>query len=108
MGKWATYQRRGGTNFLGIMAAPGPSGTDWSAVTGGVGVITVTRLAGLQAGTTGMNYRAIDTTTQLVTVNWNGSLSGLVSGRAYKVSAAWFNGATIVSDASPPITVNAG
>lgn len=108
MGKWATYQKRGGSNQYGTLAAPGVSGVDWSATTGGVGVINVTRLAGLATGATGMNYRAIDTTTQLVTVNWNGSLTGLVSGRAYKVQAAWFNGATQLSEASPAVTVNAG
>lgn len=90
------------------MAPPGPAPTDWTAVTGGVGVITVTRVAAIPTGSTGMNWRAIDTTTQLVTVNWNGTLTGLVSGRAYKVQAAWFNGAIQVSDASAQTTVNAG
>lgn len=108
MGKWATYQKRGGADQYGQLAAPGASGGDWSAVTGGVGVITVTRFAALQSPATGMNYRAIDTTTQLVTVNWNGSLTGLVSGRAYKCQAAWFNGAQQLSEASPAVTVNAG
>lgn len=108
MGKWATYRKRGGENFFGSIAAPAAAPTDWTAVTGGVGVITVTRVASIPSGATGMNWRAIDTTTQLVTVNWNGTLTGLVSGRAYKVQAAWFNGAVQVSDASPQTTVNAG
>lgn len=108
MGKWATYQKRGTSAQLGTMAAPGPAPTDWTAVTGGAGVITVTRVAAIPTGATGMNFRAIDTTTQLVTVNWNSTLTGLVSARPYKVQAAWFNGAIQVSDASPQTTVAAG
>ena len=108
MGKWATYQKRGGSNLFGSVAEPAAAPTDFTAVTGGVGVITVTRVAAIPSGATGMNFRAIDTTTQLVTVNWNGTLTGLVSGRAYKVQAAWFNGAMQVSGASPQTTVNAG
>jgi hypothetical protein len=108
MGKWATYQKRGGQAAFGMMAAPGPAPTDWTAVTGGVGVITVTRVAPIPTGATGMNWRAIDTTTNLVTVNWAGSLVGLVSGRPYRVQASWWNAAVMVSDASPSTTVVAG
>lgn len=108
MGKWATYQKRGGSNMFGTFAAPAAAPTDFTAVTGGVGVITVARVAAVPTGATAMLWRAIDTTTQLVASAFNGTLTGLVSGRAYKVQAAWFNGAMQVSEASPAITVNAG
>jgi hypothetical protein len=108
MGKWATYQKRGGTSFFGSISAPGPSPGDWTAATGGVGVINVTRFAGLPSGASQMLYRAIDTTTQLVAVPFNQTLTGLVSGRAYKVQSAWFNGGVQVSEASPAVTVNPG
>jgi hypothetical protein len=55
-----------------------------------------------------MLWRAIDTTTQIPATAYNGTLTGLVSGRAYKVQAAWFNGSQQVSGDSPQITVNAG
>jgi hypothetical protein len=108
MGKWATYQKRGGSNMFGSIAAPGPAPTDFTAVTGGVGVITVTRVAPIPGAATQMLFRAIDTTTNLVTVPYNGILTGLVSGRAYRVQAAWWNGSQQVSEASPAISVNAG
>jgi|KBSMisStaDraftv2_1062788.scaffolds.fasta_scaffold156327_2 hypothetical protein len=108
MGKWATYQKRGGGAIFGSIAAPGPAPTDFTAVTGGVGVITVTRVAAIPSGATGMNFRAIDTTTNLVAQDFNGTLTGLISARVYKVQAAWFNGALRVSEASPGINVAAG
>lgn len=108
MGKWATYQKRGGSNLYGSVLAPGAAPTDWTAVTGGVGVITVTRVAAIPSGATQMLWRAIDTTNNLVPLTGNATLTGLVSGRAYKVQASWFNGGTAVSDWSPSTTVNAG
>jgi hypothetical protein len=108
VGKWATYQKRGGNSFFGMLTQPGPSGVDWNASTGGVGVITVTRLANLQVPAVALNYRAIDTTTNLVAAQ-GGTLTGLVSGRAYRCQAAWVTAAAIpISDWSVPITVNAG
>lgn len=94
--------------MFGSIAAPGPAPTDFTAVTGGVGIITVTRVAAIPGGATSMLWRAIDTTTQIPAVAFNGTLTGLVSGRAYKVQAAWFNGGSQVSEASPQVTVNAG
>lgn len=108
MGKWATYQKRGGSNVFGNVLQPLGAPTDWTAVTGGVGVITVTRLAGIPGGATQMLWRAIDTTTNIVALNGNATLTGLVSGRAYRVQASWWNGTVLVSDWSLPTTVNAG
>lgn len=108
MGKWATYQKRGGSNFFGSIAAPGPAPTDFTAVTGGVGVITVARVAAIPNGATSMLFRAKDNTTNLVTIAYSSSLTGLVSGRSYNVQAAWFNGPIQVSEGSPAIAVNAG
>lgn len=107
MGKWATYQKRGGCQQFGTMQPLGAPPTSWSAVTGGAGVITVTRFDPIPSGATGVNYRAIDTTTNLVAVI-SGSLTGLVSARVYKVQAAWYNGSLPVSDWSPSINVAAG
>lgn len=107
MGKWATYQKRGGSNFFGSVATLNPPPTGWTAVTGGVGVITVTRFDAIPAGATGANYRAIDTTTNLVAA-LSGTLTGLVSGRVYKVQAAWYNGAQQVSEWSQSVNVAAG
>lgn len=107
MGKWATYQRRGGGALFGSIAAPGPAPTDWTAVTGGVGVITVTRVAAIPSPATVMIFRAIDTTTNLVAAS-SGTLTGLVSGRAYRVQASWFGPLGQLSDWSPQTTVNAG
>jgi len=108
MGKWATYQKRGGQQAFGTIAAPGPAPTDFTAVTGGFGVITVTRVAGIPAGASGMNFRAIRLLDGTVGQNWNGVLTTLTSGNVYKVQAAWFNGAVQVSDASPVVLVAAG
>lgn len=108
MGKWATYQKRGGSGQQGSLAAPGPAPTDWTAVTGAAGVITVTRVAAIPAGATAMLWRAQDTTTNVMTNFGNSTLTGLVSGRAYKVQASWFNGALLVSDWSAATVVNAG
>ena len=94
--------------MFGSLAAPGPAPTDFTAITGGVGAITVTRVAAVPGGATTMTFRAIDTTTNLVAVNWSGALTGLVSARPYRVQASWFNGAVQVSEASPQITVAAG
>jgi hypothetical protein len=107
MGKWATYRKRGGGAAFGSLAAPGPAPIDFTAVTGGVGAITVARVASIPTGATSMLWRSIDTTTNLAGA-FTGSLTGLVSGRAYRVQAAWFIGAFQVSDVSPAITVNAG
>lgn len=108
MGKWATYQKRGGSPQFGVMAPPNPPPVGFTALTGGVGVITVTRLDAIPGGATQMLFRAIDSTTNLVAVNYNSTLTGLVSGRVYKVQAAWFNGAIQVSDASVAATPTAG
>lgn len=113
MGKWATYQKRGGSNQFGSIAAPGPAPTDFTAVTGGVGVITVTRVAATPSPATGgsqggMFFRAIDNTNNQVTVNGSSTLTGLVSGRQYRVSAAWFGAAGQLSDWSVMTLVNAG
>ncbi len=108
MGKWSTYQRRGAGAIFGTVAQPGPVGVGFSAVPGGVGVITVARLESIPSGATQMLYRAIDTTTQLVTVTDSLTLTGLVSGRAYKVQAAWFNGTARVSEWTVATVVNAG
>lgn len=108
MGKWATYQKRGGQAQFGIMAPPGPPPGDWTAVTGAVGVINVTRFVGVPSGATQMLFRAIDQTNQSVPLPGNTVLTGLVSGRAYKVQSSWWNGAIAVSDWSPGIVVNAG
>lgn len=108
MGKWATYQKRGGSNFFGSLQVPGPAPTSWTAITGGAGVITVTRFDPLPSPATSMLFRAIDTTTGLVTVNWNSTLTGLVSARLYKVQAAWFGPSGQLSDASSSVTVAAG
>lgn len=94
--------------MYGSIAAPLGAPTDWTAVTGGVGVITVTRLASIPGAATQMLWRAIDNTTQLLALPGNSTLTGLVSGRAYKVQAAWYNGVIQVSDWSPQTIVNAG
>jgi hypothetical protein len=107
MGKWSTYQRRGGSSLFGTMAAPGPAPTDFTAVTGGVGIITVARVAPIPSGATTMLFRAIDTVTN-VPGAFTGTLTGLVSARPYRVQATWFDGARQVSDPSPQITVAAG
>lgn len=108
MGKWATYQKRGGAAQFGILAQPTASGVDWTIATGGAGVILVTRLSGLPAPATNLLFRAIDTTTNLVAVNYNSTLTGLVSARVYKVQAAWFGVAGQLSDASPATNQAAG
>lgn len=108
MGKWASQLKRGSTFALGTMAAPGPAPTDWTAVTGGVGVITVARVAAIPAGAQAMLWRAVDTTTGAIAQNWNGTLTGLVSGRSYRVSASWWNATVQISEASPYTLVNAG
>lgn len=108
VGKWASQIKRGSVNSLGSLAAPGPAPVDWTAVTGGVGVITVTRVAAIPAGATQMYFRAVDTTTGAIAINWSLTLTGLVSGRAYRVSAAWWNATNQISEASPYTVVNAG
>lgn len=113
MGKWATYQKRGSAAQGFTLAAPDAAPIGFTAVTGGVGVITVARVQATPSPATGgsqngMFFRAIDNTTQLVTVNGNSSLTGLVSGRAYKVQAAWFGAAGQISDWSAVIVVTAG
>lgn len=107
MGKWATYQKRGGSNAYGSIAAPGPAPTDWTAVTGGVGVITVTRVAALPSPATSMLFRTIDTTTNLQ-VTLGATATGLVTGRSYRVQAAWFGPMGQLSEFSPQTTVVAG
>lgn len=107
MGKWATYQKRGGNSFYGAMATLRPAPVGWSAITGGAGAITVTRFDSLPAGATGNNYRTIDQVTQLAVLH-GATVTGLVSGRIYKVQAAWFNGTVQVSDWSEPVLVAAG
>lgn len=99
MGKWSTYQKRGGSGFIGSMAPPGvANGGDWTLGVGAVGAINVTRNASIPTGATAMLWRAKDTTTNLMTATGNTVLNGLVSGRVYAVQAAWWNGAQLMSD----------
>lgn len=112
MGKWATYQKRGGSAAFGSLQAPDAAPAGFTAVTGGVGVITVSRVQSTPSPATGgaqngMFFRAIDTTNQTVTVNGQSTLTGLVSGRTYKVQAAWFGNGQL-SEWSAPILVAAG
>lgn len=90
------------------MAAPLAAPTDWTAVTGGVGIITVTRVAAIPTGATQMLWRAQDTTNNTMPLLGNVTLTGLVSARVYKVQASWWNGSTLVSDWSPGTLVAAG
>lgn len=108
VGKWASQSKRGTSFGLGSLQPPGPPPGDWTAVTGGVGVITVTRFAALPNGASGLTYRAIDTTTgNIPTIG--AALAGLVSGRIYKVQASWVNAAALqLSDWSPAVLVAAG
>jgi hypothetical protein len=108
MGKWATYQKRGGQIMFGLLPPPNAAPTGFTAVTGGVGVITVTRVDAIPAPATNMFFQAIDNTTQVPANTWNATLTGLVSGRAYRVRASWFGPSGQISDGSATITVNAG
>jgi hypothetical protein len=109
VGKWASARKAGTTFGYGTLAAPGPSGGgDWQAVTGGVaGTISVTRFAALPNGATTLLYRAFDTTTGAIAVNYNSTLTGLVSGRNYRVQAAWFGASGQLSEGSALVTVAA-
>lgn len=110
MGKWSTYRRRGGSNFFGVMAAPGVNGVDWLAETGVAGGILLSRLASIPAGATQMLWRVTDTVTGTVSsFAGAGSFDNeLVAGRSYRVQASWFNGSRQVSGPSPADTIAAG
>lgn len=99
MGKWSTYQKRGGAVAFGSVAQPGPSGGDWTIGTPTTTTIPVTRVAALPASATGMNFRAINNTTGLVVAE-SGTLTALTTGTIYRVAAAWWNGAIRVSEYS--------
>lgn len=105
MGKWATYKRRGGSNFFGTVAAPGVVTTDWSLGAVTATTIGITRNAGIPANATVLFGRAINNTTNLVVAESSGGLSGLVTATTYRVATAWFNGAIRVSDWSPATLV---
>jgi hypothetical protein len=105
MGKWATYQKRGGSNFFGSIAQPGPSGGDWTIGTPAAGAIPVTRVAAIPSGATQMLWRAINNATGVQAIAFSGSLSGLTPGTTYRIQAAWFNGSQQVSEASPATLV---
>lgn len=99
MGKWATYQKRGGSEAYGQLAAPGPSGGDWTIGAPTTTTIPVTRVAPIPSGATGMNFRAISNATGLVIAE-SGTLTGLTTATTYRVAAAWWNGAQRVSEYS--------
>lgn len=107
VGKWASQAKRGSAAQHGRAARPGDAPGAWTAVTGGVGVITVTRFDPLPAEANALIYRAIDTTTNL-NVRESGTLTGLVSGRLYRVDTAWYSAAGRISDYSNPVFVTAG
>jgi hypothetical protein len=105
MGKWATYQRRGGSSMFGSLAAPGPSGGDWTIGTVTATTIPTTRVAPVPSGAVSMLFRAINNVTGAVTQPFNTSIAGLTTATAYRVQAAWFNGTQQVSEASPATLV---
>lgn len=107
VGKWASQAKRGSAAQHGRAARPGDAPGSWTAVTGGVGVITVARIEALPAEANAMIFRAIDTTNNTV-ARESGTLTGLVSGRLYRVDSAWYSGAIRISDYSNPVFVSAG
>lgn len=104
MGKYATYQKRGGSGQYGSLAAPQPAPTDFTLTSTLAGRVESTRLAALAAGATGFNYRVVDSVTGAATV-YAATQTGLVTGRVYRGQAAWFNGAIQVSDWSAPTNI---
>lgn len=108
VGRWASSAKRGTVFNHGQIQQPGPAPTSWTAVTGGVGVITVARIEAIPATATTMLWSSIDTTTQTLVNTGNSTLTGLVTGRTYKVRAAWFNGTVRVSEWSEATLVAAG
>lgn len=95
--------------MYGSIAQPLPAPTDFTAVTGGAaGIITVARVAPIPSPATQMLWRAIDTTTQLVPIPGASTLTGLVTGRPYKVQASWWGPNGQLSEWSAPITVAPG
>lgn len=108
MGKWATYQKRGGSNIGGggliMLAAPGPSGGDWTIGAPTTTTIPTTRVAAIPSPATQMIFRAINNATGAVTQE-SGALNALVTGTTYRVAASWFSAAGRISDYSPATLV---
>lgn len=101
MGKWATYQKRGGSEAFGSLPQPLGAPTDWTIGAPTTTTIPLTRVAAIPAGATAMLWRAIKNSDGTLGSPFNGSpLSGLTTGTQYRVQAAWFNGAQQVSEAS--------
>jgi hypothetical protein len=106
MGKWATYQKRGGSDQFGALPAPGPSGGDWTIGAPTTTTIPFTRVAVIPSGATQMLARAINNATGAIASAFSGSpISSLTTGTTYRVQTAWFNGAVQVSEASPSTLV---
>lgn len=104
MGKWATYQKRGGSQTFGLLSAPGPSGGDWTIGAPTATTIPVTRVAAIPAPATQMIFRAINNATGLVIAE-SGTLTGLVTATTYRVQSSWWNAAGRISEYSPATLV---
>lgn len=104
VGRWASAAKRGSSFGLGKLQAPAAAGAEWTLTSTLAGRVESTRLVGLATGATGFNYRVIDSVTGAITI-YAATQVGLVSGRTYRGSAAWFNGAEQVSDWSPPTNI---
>lgn len=106
MGKWATYQKRGGSDAFGALPAPGPSGGDWTIGSPTTTTIPFTRVAVIPGGATQLLARAIKNSDGSLASAFSGTpISSLTTGTQYRVQTAWFNGAVQVSEASPSTLV---
>lgn len=102
MGKWATYQKRGGGSIFGQIAAPGASSYSVGTIT--TTTIPLTRVDPIPTGADSMVAQAWNVATGLPVLSQtvgSGALNGLTTGTQYRFRVAWFRGAVQVSDWSP-------
>lgn len=101
MGKFATYQKRGGSGFMGPLTAP--RAADFSVGTITTSAIPINRGIGFPGGADGaavMDVKVSDGTpiVQAPTAATPIANSGLTTGTQYRVYVSWYNGTARVSD----------